>query len=207
MTSASATRRRADLGTRVHLPARAGLRLGRSESRRRAWRHRPDVQPADGARDPARLRAGRRRWCSRIRCWTGSTGSTEDVEEPGQLDRDREPRRHVRQADDHLGRADARATSHAVSGRPIGATLQAQRERSRAQRPRSNRSRSAPDRALPRASEADAGRTRISATFRSAEARRSSPERESLREAGTGGAARDRQERLVTRSRQRGPAS
>ena len=38
------------------------------QARRRARRHRPDVQPADGPRDPAGLRAGCRRWCSRCRC-------------------------------------------------------------------------------------------------------------------------------------------
>ena len=49
-------RARADLHPRAALPAAAGLRLGRRGRRRRAGGHRPEVQPAAGARHPAGLR-------------------------------------------------------------------------------------------------------------------------------------------------------
>ena len=52
-------RPRADLGARAAVPAAAGLRLGRDPGRRRARRHRPEVQPAARARHPARLRHAR----------------------------------------------------------------------------------------------------------------------------------------------------
>jgi tyrosyl-tRNA synthetase len=39
-------------------PLLQGLRLGRGRGRYRARRDRPDVQPADGPRGPARLRSG-----------------------------------------------------------------------------------------------------------------------------------------------------
>ena len=47
---------RADLHARAAVPGAAGLRLRRGARRRRARRHRPDLQPADGPRDPVRLR-------------------------------------------------------------------------------------------------------------------------------------------------------
>ena len=57
-TSPSATPAdRADLAARAAVPGAAGLRLGGGRGRRRARRHRPDLQPADGARDPDRVRA------------------------------------------------------------------------------------------------------------------------------------------------------
>ena len=52
-------RARADLDPRAALSAHAGLRLGRRALRRRARRHRPDLQPAARARRPARLRPAR----------------------------------------------------------------------------------------------------------------------------------------------------
>ena len=52
-------RARADLDPRAALSADAGLRLGRRALRRRARRHRPDLQPAARARRPARLRPAR----------------------------------------------------------------------------------------------------------------------------------------------------
>ena len=102
---------------RVPLPAGPGLRLGGARGRRRARRHRPALQPqrrprhhaglrpraAGGADDAAARGHGRRR---------------EDVEEPRQLRRrHRAPRRDVRQADDHLGRADV-ALLRAAHGPP-----------------------------------------------------------------------------------------
>ena len=50
--------RPADRDPRVPLPARAGLRLGRARSRRRARRHRPEIQPAGRPRAAAALRPG-----------------------------------------------------------------------------------------------------------------------------------------------------
>ena len=51
----------ADLGARAALPAAAGLRLRGGEGGRGARRHRPEVQPAAGARHPARIRPARSR--------------------------------------------------------------------------------------------------------------------------------------------------
>jgi tyrosyl-tRNA synthetase len=48
----------ADLGARVPLPADAGLRLGGAQERSRTRRHRPEVQPADGAASAAGIRPG-----------------------------------------------------------------------------------------------------------------------------------------------------
>ncbi len=50
-------RGRADLAARAALSRAAGLRLGGDRGRRRARRHRPDLQPAHGALDTAGLRA------------------------------------------------------------------------------------------------------------------------------------------------------
>ena len=49
---------RADLAAGAALPAPAGLRLGRDPRRRRARRHRSEVQPADGSRPAGVVRAG-----------------------------------------------------------------------------------------------------------------------------------------------------
>ena len=57
-TSASDSRAAADRGPRVALSADAGLRLGGDEGRRRARRHRPEVQPAGGPRAAEALRPG-----------------------------------------------------------------------------------------------------------------------------------------------------
>ena len=68
--------RPADRGARVPVPAGAGLRLGRAEGRRRARRHRPEIQPAGGPR-AAEATTGRSRSASSpCRCSKGSTAST-----------------------------------------------------------------------------------------------------------------------------------
>jgi hypothetical protein len=73
-------------GSRVPLPARAGLRLGASRGRRRARWDRPAVQPERRARHHAGLRsraAGRDDGAAARRARRGR----EDVEEPRQLRR------------------------------------------------------------------------------------------------------------------------
>ena len=99
---------------RVPLSAGAGLRLGGAEVRRRARRHRPEVQPAGGPRaaapvrpgaavhpDDAAARRARRR--------------QEDVEVARQLHRHhRAAERHVRQGDVDLRRADVALLRAAV---------------------------------------------------------------------------------------------
>ena len=113
---------RADLGARVPLPLRAGLRLGRARSGRRARRHRPDLQPADGvARSSATTGRAPRR-CSPIRCSSGTDGSTEKMSKSlgNIVGHHRAARGDVRQGDEHLRRADARLVrpgSRAASGR------------------------------------------------------------------------------------------
>ena len=76
----------ADLGPRVPVPARPGLRLGGPEGRRRARRHRPALQPQRRPRHHARLRpraAGRPHDAAA----RGHGRRREDVEEPRQLHR------------------------------------------------------------------------------------------------------------------------
>ena len=58
---------------RVRVSARAGLRLGGAQRGRRDRRHRAEVQPAHGARDPARTTARSRRSSSPFRSSRAST--------------------------------------------------------------------------------------------------------------------------------------
>ena len=63
----------ADRGARIPVSAGAGLRLGRAQGRRRARRHRPEVQPAGGADAAGGLRpgaAGRADHAAARRDWT-----------------------------------------------------------------------------------------------------------------------------------------
>ena len=68
--------RAADRHPRVPLSAGAGLRLGRAEGRRRARRHRPEVQPAGRPRAAAPLRPGAAVHPDACRCSRASTAST-----------------------------------------------------------------------------------------------------------------------------------
>ena len=128
-TSRSASARAGPIcDARVPLPAVAGLRLGGAEGRRRARRHRSALQPARGPRscmqdygqepqvimtgpileglDAARRREDRRR---------------QDVQVARQLRRhQRAAARDVRQADEHLRRADV-ALLELLSDRPLEA--------------------------------------------------------------------------------------
>ena len=54
-------RQSAHLRARVAVSAAAGLRLGRASGRRRARRHRAEIQSADRPRHPARIRPANRR--------------------------------------------------------------------------------------------------------------------------------------------------
>ncbi len=117
-TSPSGLRRpRADLGARAAVSAAAGLRLRRGARRRRARRHRPEVQPAAGARHPARLRrarAGRPDHAAPAR----DRRRAQDVQVARQLHRRHRPARgDVRQDAEHPRRG-ARAVVLAAAGAP-----------------------------------------------------------------------------------------
>ena len=110
--------RPADRDPRVPLSAGAGLRLGRAEGRRRARRHRPEVQPAGrpGAAAPLRAGAAVHPDAAAAR---GSRRRQQDVEVARQLRRHhRAAERDVRQADVDLRRADVAVLRVAVVPRP-----------------------------------------------------------------------------------------
>ncbi len=97
--------RPADRDPRVPLSARAGLRLGRAEGRRRARRHRPEVQPAGRPRAAAPLRTGAAVHPD-LAAARGPGRRQQDVEVARQLRRHHRAReRDVRQADVDLRRA------------------------------------------------------------------------------------------------------
>ena len=111
--------RPADCAPRVSLPARAGLRLGLPESRRRTRRDRSTLQPQRRPRPHAGLRprAADRHDDAAAR---GGGRRREDVEEHGKLRRRcGAARRNVRQADVDLRRADV-AVLHAAHGPDAG---------------------------------------------------------------------------------------
>ena len=98
--------RSADRAARVPVSARPGLRLGLSQGRRRARRHRPALQPQRRARFDAGLRA-RAADCHDHAAPRRPRRRREDVEEHRQLRwRDRTAGGDVRQAHVHLRRAD-----------------------------------------------------------------------------------------------------
>ena len=111
--------RRADLDARAALPAAAGLRLGRGARRRRARRHRPEVQPAARARHPARLRPARAGGPDDADPGRAPT-AREDVQVAGQPDRrDRPAGRDVRQDDVDPRRARWREYYRLLLGREL----------------------------------------------------------------------------------------
>ena len=110
-------RRRADLDPRAALPAAAGLRLGGDSRRRRARRHRPEVQPASRARDTEGLRRG-----AAVDAHdadpAGDRRRAEDVEVARQLrGRGRPARGDVREAHAGAGRARCPPTTSCSSTR------------------------------------------------------------------------------------------
>ena len=96
----------ADRHPRIPVSAGAGLRLGRAEGRRRARRHRPEVQPADGPRPAGALRpeaAGRADHAAA----RGPGRRQQDVQVARQLHRHRRAGdRHLQQDHEDRRRAD-----------------------------------------------------------------------------------------------------
>ena len=104
----------ADRDARVALSAGAGLRLGRAEGRRRARRHRPEIQPAGGPRAAARLRPGAAVHPDHAAARRARRRG-EDVQVARQLRRHRRAAAgDVRQADVDLRRADVALLRAAV---------------------------------------------------------------------------------------------
>ena len=127
--------RRAHRRARVPLPAHAGLRQRLHRGRRRARRHRPDVQqprrpPAPGKRRPEAADRADHAHPRRPR----RHGEDEQVQ--GQLHRrDRRAERHVRQGHEHPRRADGQllhaADGHARRPRSTRSSTPKRRTRSR----------------------------------------------------------------------------
>ena len=108
----------ADRDPRIPVSAGAGLRLGRAEGRRRARRHRPEIQPADGPRAAGALRpAGADR--ADHAAARGPGRRQQDGQVAGQLHRhQRAGQRHLRQDHVDLRRPDV-ALVHAAFLREV----------------------------------------------------------------------------------------